>query len=132
MAPEAFAGLRFSSAFRIARDEINTVEKTIVLPAAKYKSGKRQILEGMPETVWAWIKAADDMGHDSHISRPVYDCEKKAAFEKAGLTKYGNLLRHSFCSYNFAQHRNVAGTALHMLYPNQAMLYRHNMGLALK
>jgi hypothetical protein len=36
------------------------------------------------------------MGHDWHISRPVYDREKKAAFEKAGLTKYGNVLRHSF------------------------------------
>jgi len=132
MALEAFAGLRFSSAYRIARDEINTVEKTIVLPAAKHKSGKRQILEGLPETIWAWIKAADDMGHDWRISRPVYDREKKAAFEKAGLTKYGNVLRHSFCSYHVALHRDAARTALLMQHTNQAMLYRHYKGLALK
>lgn len=34
MALEAFAGLRFSSAYRIARDEINTQEKTIALTNA--------------------------------------------------------------------------------------------------
>jgi hypothetical protein len=51
MALEAFGGLRFSSAFRISRDEINLEEKTIVLPASKHKSGKRQILEGLPDNL---------------------------------------------------------------------------------
>lgn len=132
MALEAFGGLRFSSAFRISRDEINLEEKTIVLPASKHKSGKRQILEGLPENLWAWIRAADAKGHDWKICRPVYDREKKEAFEKAGLSKLCNVLRHSFCSYHVALHQDAAKTALLMQHTNQAMLYRHYKGLALR
>jgi len=72
------------------------------------------------------------MGHDWHISRPVYYREKKGALEKAGLTKFGNVLRHSFCSYHVALHRDAARMALLMQHTNQAMLYRHYKGLALK
>ncbi len=132
MALEAFGGLRFSSSFRISRDEINLEEKSIILPASKHKSGKRQILEGLPENLWAWIKAADAMGHDWKICRPVYDREKKAAFERAGLSKLCNVLRHSFCSYHVALHQDAAKTALLMQHTNQAMLYRHYKGLALR
>jgi hypothetical protein len=132
MALEAFGGLRFSSSFRISRDEINLEEKTIILPASKHKSGKRQILEGLPENLWAWIKAADAMGHDWKICRPVYDREKKAAFERAGLSKLCNVLRHSFCSYHVALHQDAAKTAWLMQHTNQAMLYRHYKGLALR
>ena len=132
MALEAFGGLRFSSSFRISRDEINLEEKSIILPASKHKSGKRQILEGLPENLWAWIKAADAMGHEWKICRPVYDREKKAAFERAGLSKLCNVLRHSFCSYHVALHQDAAKTALLMQHTNQAMLYRHYKGLALR
>ena len=63
---------------------------------------------------------------------PVYDREKKAAFERAGLSKLCNVLRHSFCSYHFALHQDAAKTALLMQHTNQAMLYRHYKGLALR
>lgn len=132
MALEAFGGLRFSSAFRMSRAEINLEEKTIILPAAKHKSGKRQILEGLPENLWAWIRAADAAGHNWKMSRVVYDREKKAAFEKAGVSKFCNVLRHSFCSYHVALHQDAAKTAVLMQHTNQAMLYRHYKGLALR
>ena len=54
MALEAFGGLRFSSALRIAPGDINVPEKSIVLPAAKHKTGRRHVLEGLPENLWEW------------------------------------------------------------------------------
>lgn len=72
------------------------------------------------------------MGHEWKICRPVYDWEKKAAFERAGLSKLYNLLRHFFYSYHVALHQDAAKTALLMQHANQAMLYRHHKGLALR
>ena len=72
------------------------------------------------------------MGHDWHISRPVYDREKKAAFEKAGLTKKGNVIRRCLCSYHVALHIDAARRALLIQHTNQAMLFPHYKGLALR
>jgi len=52
------------------------------------------------------------MVRDWYIGRLVCNREKKAAFKKAGLTKCGNVLRHSFSSCHVALHRDAARTAL--------------------
>jgi integrase len=59
MALEAFGGLRFSSALRIAPGDINVADKSIILPAAKHKTGRRHVLEGLPENLWEWIPDVD-------------------------------------------------------------------------
>lgn len=136
MALEAFGGLRFSSALRIAAGDINLVDRSIVLPAAKHKTGRRHVLEGLPENLWAWIKNVDGIDDANWKKRPwlmsvpVYNREKKAAFERAGLKLKGNILRHSFCSYHIAHHQDAAKTAVLMQHSNQAMIYRHYKGMA--
>ena len=74
--------------------------------------------------------AAPDRG--KRLMWKALDREKKAAFERAGLSKLCNVLRHSFCSYHVALHQDAAKTALLMQHTNQAMLYRHYKGLALR
>lgn len=136
MALEAFGGLRFSSAVRVSQADINVVDRSIVLPAAKHKTGRRHVLEGLPENLWAWIEnvdAIDDANWKKRpwlMSVPVYNREKKAAFERAGLKLKGNILRHSFCSYHIAHHQDAAKTAVLMQHSNQAMIYRHYKGMA--
>lgn len=138
MALEAFGGLRFSSAVRIAKGDINVVDRSIVLPASKHKTGRRHVLEGLPENLWAWIKNVD-LIEDANwkkrpwlMSVPVYNKEKKAAFERAGLKLKGNILRHSFCSYHIAHHQDAAKTAVLMQHSNQSMIYRHYKGMAMR
>jgi integrase len=136
MALEAFAGLRFSSAFRLDRSDINLEEKTILLPAAKHKTGRRYLLENLPENVWAWIKNASLIKDPNWVRRPwcmgrvLYDREKNEAFKRAGVPRSPNILRHSFCSYHVAKHQDAAKTALLMQHANQAMIYRHYRGVA--
>jgi integrase len=136
MALEAFAGLRFSSAFRLERSDINIEEKTILLPAAKHKTGRRYLLENLPENVWAWIKNAFSIKDPHWLRRPwrmgrvLYDREKNEAFKRAGIPRSPNILRHSFCSYHVAKHQDAAKTALLMQHANQSMIYRHYRGVA--
>ena len=136
MALEAFGGLRFSSALRIAPSDINVADKSIVLPAAKHKTGRRHVLEGLPENLWEWISNADVIPdplwqrNPWRMCVPVYNREKKAAFERAGLKLQPNILRHSFCSYHVAQHQDAAKTAVLMQHSNQVMIYRHYKGAA--
>lgn len=136
MALEAFAGLRFSSAFRLSRSDINLEEKTILLPAAKHKTGRRYLLENLPENIWDWIRHADKLQDPNwkkrpwHMGRVVYDREKNEAFKRAGIERSPNILRHSFCSYHVAMHQDAAKTALLMQHSNQAMIYRHYRGVA--
>jgi integrase len=136
MALEAFGGLRFSSALRIAPGDINVADKSIVLPAAKHKTGRRHVLEGLPENLWEWIRNVDVISdplwrkNPWRMCVPVYNREKKAAFERAGLKLQPNVLRHSFCSYHVAQHQDAAKTAVLMQHANQAMIYRHYKGVA--
>lgn len=136
LALEAFGGLRFSSALRIAPGDINVADKSIVLPAAKHKTGRRHVLEGLPENLWEWIRNADIISdplwkkNPWRMCVPVYNREKKAAFERAGLKLQPNVLRHSFCSYHVAQHQDAAKTAVLMQHSNQVMIYRHYKGVA--
>jgi hypothetical protein len=56
--------------------------------------------------------------------------EKSAAFARAGVENPGNVLRHSFCSYHVAMHRDAARTAVLLTHTSPVMLYRHYKGKA--
>ena len=136
MALEAFGGLRCSSAVRVSKDDINAVDRSIVLPAAKHKTGRRHLLEGLPDNLWEWLRHAGVLADKRWTDRPwamsmpLYNKEKRAAFERAGLKLQGNVLRHSFCSYHVAWHQDAAKTAILMQHTNQSMIYRHYKGVA--
>lgn len=134
MALEAFGGLRCASAIRVSPGDILHADRLIVLPAAKHKSGRRHVLEGLPDNLWEWLRQAESLNDANWLRRPwqisaqVYSREKQAAFARAGVDLRCNVLRHSFCSYHVAQHQDVARTAVLMQHANQSMIYRHYKG----
>jgi integrase len=128
LALEAFAGLRFSSAARLHGAEIHRKEKGIEMPGSKHKSGRRQYVDGYPENLWKWVKHAPQACWD--IDERMYLKLKSEAFERAEVTNPGNVLRHSFCSYHVAVHKDAARTAVLLTHSNPKMLYQHYKGKA--
>jgi len=60
LALEAFAGLRFSSAARLVKADVDFAEEGITLPAAKIKTRKRHYIDGLPDNLWKWLRAAPE------------------------------------------------------------------------
>lgn len=128
LALEAFAGLRFSSAARLAKSDVNFREKGITLPAAKIKTRRRHYIDGLPENLWAWLKAAPTEAWT--LDERQYVSLKGQAFTLASVTNPGNVLRHSFCSYHVAAHKDAARTAVVLCHASPSMLYQHYKGRA--
>lgn len=128
LALEAFAGLRFSSAARARREHILFAEKGIVMPGAAHKSGRRHYIDGLPDNLWAWLRHASDSCWD--ITPRNYAKLKAEAFTRAAVENPGNVLRHSFCSYHIAIHKDAARTAVLLTHRSPAMLYQHYRGCA--
>lgn len=114
IALEAFAGLRYSTAGRIQKSNINFVERGIEMPGIMHKSGKRKFRQGHPENLWAWLARAPEETWTMTLRQ--YAEEKKSAFIRAGMkgstakelsSKLRNIWRHSFASYHLALHRNM-------------------------
>lgn len=136
LALEAFGGLRFSSAQRIAKDDLALDVGGITFPGAKHKTGKRHYVEGFPSNLWEWVKSAPASCWS--LSPRLYALDKRACFEAAEL-KGGddqddeglrNCLRHSFATYHLAANRDAARTAFLLTHSKPTMLYQHYAGRA--
>jgi site-specific recombinase XerD len=128
LALEAFAGLRFSSAARLVKADLNFPEKGITLPAAKLKTRKRHYIDGLPENLWKWLRAAPDEAWT--LTERQYLGLKGDVFRLAGVINPGNVLRHSFCSYHVAKHKDAARTAVILCHASPRTLYQHYRGRA--
>ncbi len=128
LALECFAGLRFSSAFRIARQDINFADRGILLPAHKIKTGRRHYIDKLPANLWAWLKT-ETPATWAMTSRN-YRRLKSECFEKSGVRHPANCLRHGFCSYHVAAFKDPGLTATILCHRNQGMLWSHYNGRA--
>lgn len=128
LALEAFAGLRFSSAARLIKEDINFREKGITLPAAKIKTRRRHYIDGLPANLWTWLRVAPVEAWT--LTERQYMSLKGEVFSLAGVTNPGNVLRHSFCSYHVAAHKDAARTAVVLCHASPSMLYQHYKGRA--
>lgn len=128
LALEAFAGLRYSSAARLLKEDINFREKGITLPASKIKTRRRHYIDGLPENLWKWLRAAPPEAWT--LTERQYLSLKSEAFTLASVTNPGNVLRHSFCSYHVAAHKDAARTAVILCHASPSMLYQHYKGRA--
>lgn len=126
LALEAFGGLRFTSAARISAAEISHSERGIIMPGAKHKSGRRHYVDGYPDNLWAWLKYAPTACWD--IPPRLYLDQKSQCFERAQVANPGNVLRHSFCTYHVALHKDAARTAVLLTHRSPTMLYQHYRG----
>ncbi|MSU65313.1 MAG: hypothetical protein EXS38_04250 [Opitutus sp.] len=128
LALEAFCGLRFSSAARIAGSEIKFAEKGIVLPAQKIKTERREYIDGLPENLWAWL--AWSKPETWTMTPRAYLAAKSLARVRAGLPEIRNALRHSFCSYHIAQHKDPSRTSVILCHTSPRTLWKHYRGNA--
>ena len=128
LALEAFAGLRFSSAARLVKADVNFKDKGITLPAAKIKTRRRHYIDGLPTNLWRWLRVAPPEAWT--LTERQYLTLKGEAFTLAGVTNPGNVLRHSFCSYHVAANKDAARTAVILCHANPSMLYQHYKGRA--
>lgn len=104
LALEAFAGLSFSSAARLVKADVNFADRGITLLAAKLKTRKRHYIEGLPDSLWTWLDSAPDDAWT--VTERQYLALKSEVFTLAGVRNPGNVLRHSFCSYHVAMHKD--------------------------
>jgi hypothetical protein len=128
LALEAFAGLRNGTAGAIAKPEIDFAARGLRIPAAKIKTARPQYIEGLPENLWTWLNAATDESWT--LSAKDYERAKSDVFRLSGVVNPGNVLRHSFCSYHVAQHKDAARTAVILCHSSPRMLYQHYKGIA--
>jgi len=128
LALEAFAGLRFSSAARLVKADVNFADKGITLPAAKLKTRKRHYIDGLPENLWKWLRTTPEEAWA--LTERQYLALKSEAFRLAGVRNPGNVLRHSFCSYHVAMHKDAARTAVILCHASPSTLYQHYKGRA--
>lgn len=128
LALEAFAGLRFSSAARITAAEIKAEAGGIVLPADKIKTERREFIDGLPANLWAWLAWSDPQKWK--WDERDYMREKTKARIRAGLPETRNALRHSFCSYHIAAHKDPSRTSVILCHSSPRMLWKHYRGNA--
>jgi integrase len=128
LALEAFGGLRYSSAARLKKEEIKFDALGLEFPASKHKTLKRHYVDGLPDNLWAWLRAARE-GCWKMTPREYLDAKAKC-FADAGVSNPGNVLRHSFCSYHVALHKDAARTAVLLTHRSPSMLYQHYRGMA--
>lgn len=128
LALECFAGLRFSSAWRIAKAEIDFVEEGIRLPAEKMKTGTSHFIDKLPENLWKWLRIETD--ETWTITHRNYGRLKSRCFTEAGVKHPHNCLRHSFCTYHAAAFKDTARTATILCHRGQQVLWTNYKGLA--
>ena len=111
----AFAGARRAEFERMTRDHISLDDKVAIINAEIAKKGSRRVLE-LPENLCEWLRVAELPEKGLLTSRKSIErlSSNKAALKEVGLdaSKWEqNVLRHSFCSYHLALHRNAATTS---------------------
>lgn len=128
LAMEAFCGVRFASAYRMSRADVQPGHG-LLLPAYKLKTKRRHYLEGLPANLWAWFEKYD-CDETWAMGMPSYLHKKSASFTLAGVPHPHNCLRHSFCSYHVAAYSDPAKTSLILCHRNQTLLWSTYRGRA--
>lgn len=128
LALEAFAGLRASSAGKLAAADLQIAERGITLPALKLKTRQRQYIDGLPDNLWAWLERSKPETWEWTDRR--YRHEKALAFCGAKVPLLHNCLRHSFATYHVAAHKDASRTATLLCHTSPKMLYAHYKGRA--
>jgi len=116
---EAFAGVRFGSACRLAREDVSPADKGIRHPAASIKTRKRHYVDGYPEQLWAWLAIAPA---ESLTPRQYLEL-KSELFGVARVPHPHNCLRHSFASYHVAARGDPGKTAYLLCHRDQKKLW---------
>lgn len=125
------AGLRTQEVLRLTWEDVWRVAGHIEVTASKAKTRQRRLVE-MGPALAAWLQPFRRFTSGSLWSstESMYVKTCRALWEKAGVTRKANGLRHSFCSFAYVIHgenwtAQQAGTS-------PAMIHGHYKGLATK
>jgi integrase len=117
-----FAGLRTSELLSLDWSEVSASE--IVIKGAKAKTRQRRIV-AISENLAAWLQSCrKSSGRVAPFLQNAWHRSLESIAESAGVKLPPNVLRHSFGSYHFAQHRNENLTAAEMG-NSPAMVFQH-------
>lgn len=128
LALEAFAGLRFGSAYRLSKKDINFEDKGIMLPRHTMKTKRRFYIDALPENLWAWLAETTDACWAMENNQWMH--AKSRLFVKAGVPHPRNCLRHSFATYHVAAYKDPGRTASILCHRNQQKLWSNYNGVA--
>jgi integrase len=128
LALEIFAGLRFSSASRIEKKDINFEDKGILLPRNKIKTGQRHYIDKLPKVLWKWLALANDATWA--LTGREYLRTKSRCFNEAKVPHPHNCLRHGFCTYHLAAFKNPGLTSTILCHRDQELLWTTYNGRA--
>ena len=110
----AFAGARRAEFERMTRDHVSLEDKVAVIGAEIAKKGSRRVLE-LTDNLCEWLAIGlPEKGPLTSRKNIERLSANKSALKEVGLdaNKWEqNVLRHSFCSYHLALHRNAALTS---------------------
>lgn len=133
LALEFFLGLRFASAGRVSKKEINFADRGVLLPRRKLKTGKQRggrkhYVDGMPDQLWAWLAVTPEECWT--LAPRDYLTLKSKLFVVAGVPHPHNCARHSFATYDLRAHKNPGRTATLLCHTDQEQLWEHYLGIA--
>jgi integrase len=128
LACEAFVGLRFSSAAKLVKGDINFADRSILLPARKVKTRRRFNISEMPETVWSWLPKTNDACWA--MTEIEYRHLKSDLFTQAKVVHPKNCLRHGAATYHVAAFGDAGKTATMLCHHGQQMLWARYNGVA--
>lgn len=130
LAMEFFAGIRFGSATRLERKDVNQEDKGVLHPKKSIKTRRRQYVEGFPDVLWAWLAIAPEAGWG--LTPRQYLALKSELFRVARVPHPRNCARHSFATYHVASRTNPGLTAYLLCHVNQQKLWDTYKGNATK
>lgn len=122
---------------------INTASRIIRIPADVAKTRKGRVIEGIPDTIWAWLKPGrpEDPVSPTQSQNLIRLIQVAGGYYKRGFGRRGkweplrpwphDATRHSFATYAVALTNNTPQVALWLGHEgNTTMLHRHYRGLA--
>lgn len=129
LALQCFAGIRNANVTRFEPGEIDPKAKVITIPAAKFKSGKRHVIEDAAPVLWKWLALAD-MDELCQWTQRNYNWRKGQAFKAAEIKPPKNSLRHSFASYRCALDGSAERASYILGHQNPREIWGHYKAVA--
>jgi integrase len=117
-----FAGLRTSELLALDWSQVSETE--IIVRGLKAKTRQRRVVT-ISDNLAQWLLPhRKTIGRVAPFEQNAWHRSLESIAEKAAITLPSNVLRHSFGSYHFAQHRNENLTAAEMG-NSPAMVFQH-------
>lgn len=117
-----FCGVRVEETSRLSWAKINLLTKRVVVDWKDSKVGKRRVND-IPENAFQWLQLAKDNGGNP-LNNKTFEQRLKRLRRAAKIDYPQNAMRHSFCAYHIAFHKNAALTAQMLGHPNANLLYQ--------